>query len=397
MEFNPITLHEIKSIRKMEDVVTRYAPAARVPLERIVKEYEAVRHIKYIQEILDALPYIGAILNFERQVIYSNQTLLNLIGVSSIDRVLGRRPGEIIQCIHSAREPGGCGTSENCKVCGAIKTILDCQENNTLSKGECRITSMVNGITTFFDFLVTVKPISISGSTFFILTLSDISNEKRRKALEKIFFHDVLNMAGSLNGFFNLIRETNDLSEFKELLDMAREVSHHLTDEVLTQRQILFAENGDLTVNLQESDSLEIIKDAISSIQFHDASRNRCIITEQNSLKQNILTDLIILRRVLVNMLKNALEAGSDQDEIRIGCCRIDQNLRFYVWNKEVMPDDVQMQVFQRSFSSKGGNRGIGTYSIKLLTEQYLKGRVGFESIAGKGTSFYIDLPLQNN
>ena len=38
------------------------------------------------------------------------------------------------------------------------------------------------------------------------------------------------------------------------------------------------------------------------------------------------------------------------------------------------MPDEVKAQIFERSFSTKGRGRGIGTYSIKLLTERYLEG-----------------------
>ena len=42
--------------------------------------------------------------------------------------------------------------------------------------------------------------------------------------------------------------------------------------------------------------------------------------------------------------------------------------LTFSVHNAAVMPPEVQMQVFQRSFSTKSeAGRGIGTHSMKLL------------------------------
>ena len=58
------------------------------------------------------------------------------------------------------------------------------------------------------------------------------------------------------------------------------------------------------------------------------------------------------------------------------------------------MPPEVQLQVFNRSFSTKGNGRGIGTYSIKLLCERYLKGKVSFVSSAEQGTIFKVTLPL---
>jgi sensor histidine kinase regulating citrate/malate metabolism len=48
--------------------------------------------------------------------------------------------------------------------------------------------------------------------------------------------------------------------------------------------------------------------------------------------------------------------------------------------------------LFRRSFSTKGRGRGIGTYSMKLLGEKYLKGRVWFTSSPNAGTTFFIEV-----
>jgi signal transduction histidine kinase len=59
------------------------------------------------------------------------------------------------------------------------------------------------------------------------------------------------------------------------------------------------------------------------------------------------------------------------------------------------MPRHVQQQLFQRSFSTKGGGRGLGTYSIKLLSERYLKGDVSFVSSQAEGTTFTVRFPSE--
>ena len=76
-----------------------------------------------------------------------------------------------------------------------------------------------------------------------------------------------------------------------------------------------------------------------------------------------------------------------------VGCEDDAETVRFWVRNPRPMPRDVQLQVFQRSFSTKGRNRGIGTYSMKLLTERYLSGRVGFSSDPHAGTRFWAASP----
>jgi sensor histidine kinase regulating citrate/malate metabolism len=65
------------------------------------------------------------------------------------------------------------------------------------------------------------------------------------------------------------------------------------------------------------------------------------------------------------------------------------------VHNTTFMPQHVQLQIFNRSFSSKGKGRGLGTYSMKLLSERYLSGTVSFESAKEQGTTFYAQYPLQ--
>ena len=66
----------------------------------------------------------------------------------------------------------------------------------------------------------------------------------------------------------------------------------------------------------------------------------------------------------------------------------------FSVHNDAVMPPEVQMQVFQRSFSTKARlGRGIGTHSMRLFGERYLGGKVDFISREFAGTTFTLTLP----
>jgi sensor histidine kinase regulating citrate/malate metabolism len=49
--------------------------------------------------------------------------------------------------------------------------------------------------------------------------------------------------------------------------------------------------------------------------------------------------------------------------------------------------------MYTRSFSTKGSGHGLGTYSIKLITEKYLQGRVSFVSNREEGTRFTVQYP----
>lgn len=100
-----------------------------------------------------------------------------------------------------------------------------------------------------------------------------------------------------------------------------------------------------------------------------------------------------LLRRVLGNRIKNALEAIPPGRVVTVCCAEQGDGVVFSVHNPGTMPPDVQGQVFQRSFSTKAASgRGIGTHSMKLLGERYLRGQVGFASDEAQGTTFRIRL-----
>jgi signal transduction histidine kinase len=105
-------------------------------------------------------------------------------------------------------------------------------------------------------------------------------------------------------------------------------------------------------------------------------------------------SDQALLSRIIINMIKNAIEASSEDDTITVGAENQGKKLRFWVHNPGVIPADTQLQIFVRSYSTKGSGRGLGTFGMKLLGEEYLKGEVGFNSKENEGTTFWIELPL---
>jgi len=109
-----------------------------------------------------------------------------------------------------------------------------------------------------------------------------------------------------------------------------------------------------------------------------------------------LTSDRTLLKRILGNLVKNALEACPPRQTVTLGCELIaGQKIRFWVHNPTPMPREVQLQVFNRSFSTKGPGRGLGTYSVRLLTEKYLKGVAGFTSSPEQGTTFFVTFPQQ--
>lgn len=376
---------------------TRFAPANRSSLKVVHDEFSFIKNVEYIEKLIDALPYVGAILNENRQIVFANQTLLDLLGIQTLESILGLRPGEAVKCVNANNQTGGCGTAEACSVCGAVNSIMECLRTGQPVSSECRIISQLEGEIQAFDFKVYSRPIQFGPHNLIVFSLIDISSDKRRKALERVFFHDILNKTGSLQGFIELLKKETEPSRITEFIRYLEILNNDLTEEILAQRQLSSAEHGELKVNPGEHNSLEMCRMVQSQMLHHEVALEKSITVWPQTESIALFTDGVILRRVLMNMVKNALEASKPGGAVVIGCHRKNTEAVFFVQNATVMSEKVKLQVFQRSFSTKGNNRGLGTYSMKLFAENYLKGRVSFESSEGIGTIFYIHLPLALN
>lgn len=373
---------------------TFFASPNRTDINEIRSDNFFIEQELYIKQILNSLPDVAAILNKNRQIIYSNDSLLNFLGIIDIDGVLGFRPGEALNCVNSHLTEAGCGTSEKCKYCGAVNAILESQNSLKKITKECRITAFNNNRHEYFDLRVTSTPFYYKNNVYSILTIDDISDKKRRAMLEKIFFHDIINIAGGLKGFIELLKDNYDIVEFKNYINIVNRLSNELIDEILSQRAITNAESGELVPNYSKVSSIEILIDTITYLSAHSIAINKNITVDKNAESIDFESDEILLKRVLINMLKNALEAASENEKITLNSYLKNQKIIFSVHNISYIPIEIQMQIFQRSFSSKGSDRGLGTYSIKLLTERYLSGNVSFTSTIENGTTFFVELPL---
>jgi len=257
---------------------------------------------------------------------------------------------------------------------------------------ETRISSVIDGKLKSWDMNISSTPINLAGQEFYVLILQDISNEKRRFALERIFFHDLLNSAGGLSGLLTILKNGTGPEETSELIAMSEEAIGNIIEEIMSHKQVSEAENGELQVKIEMVNSIRLLDSIIGKINSHEVGQNIKVVIADNSADLDFETDRLLFQRVMMNLLKNALEATDHNGSVKAGVESHNGKIRFWVKNDGVIPTDVQMQLFQRSFSTKGQNRGLGTYSIRLLTENYLKGKVSFISNEKEGTIFSVEL-----
>jgi len=381
-------------IEKSKNDDTEYAPSGRAAYEEMIRQYDELAGNQLLSLITDAMPDVAMILNEQRQLIFSNKVLLSLVGNISVADLIGKRPGELLECLHATETSGGCGTTKSCKFCGAVNAILECQKTGMPSLKECRITSKTEGYDVSYDLQINATPFKFNNNDYIILAVKDISDLKRRRVLERMFFHDVLNTATGLNGLLSAIKDVASPEERQEFVDIAEKASYDLIEDLISQRALSAAENGDLQLKITRCSSVQVLHDVAAYLAHHEIAEGKRVVVDPFSHSIQLETDAQLLKRILINLIKNALEASSLDSVITIGSRINNTTIRFWVNNPGQMSEMVQRQIFQRSFSTKGADRGIGTYSVKLLTTNYLKGTVDFESDSENGTTFRIEIPL---
>ena len=375
---------------------TYFASAERMTNDGIQVQHKMIGNVAMLDDLLRSLPSITVILNKDRQIVAGNDLLVSAIGIgaSSIDELLGMRPGEALGCMNAASGPGGCGTSKSCSMCGAVRAILDCQSQHKATTGECRICVEREIGEEAYDYFVKCAPIMFSdGNEYIVFSLIDIASQKRRQVLERVFFHDVLNAAGGLRGMAELLNQGISSADATLLTGRLAGLADSVIAQIDDFRRITQAESGDLQVRISPTDSLSLMSGVVSEYAEHRVAKGKKIVIESRSVVKTHETDSVLLGRVLGNMIKNACEASQVGAAVTVGCEETDGGIKYWVHNPNVMDENVKLQIFQRSFSTKGEGRGIGTYSMKLLGEKYLKGRVGFSSEQGVGTRFWIIIP----
>jgi len=366
------------------------APSQRLSFEEIVSRSESLDVDKLGLHALENLPAPIMLLNHTRQIVFANRALRE-ISKHDLERLLGSRPGEAIGCENAELAEGGCGCSGPCSTCGAVLSILQGLQGDACTS-DCRITRRHQDSIEALDLRVSVQPLVFENDPFVLVFLNDISAEKRRQSLEKIFFHDVMNVAGSIRGFTDILLDY-DLSNPREVLEQLQSATQQMIDEVEAQRLLSQAESGELSTNREPLETASLLEQVVRLMQGHEVAEGKHLEIAPSSCREIILSDSTLLVRCLVNLCKNALEASAPGEIVTVESSCDEHVVRFKVQNEAVIPSNVQLQVFQRSFSTRGAGRGLGTYSVRLLVERYLAGKVSFSSDKTNGTCFTIVLP----
>lgn len=204
--------------------------------------------------------------------------------------------------------------------------------------------------------------------------------------------HDIRNPLQAITGDMYLIKEelkTMPEGENKQaVFESIDAVNENLTyiDKIVSDLQDY---TRPLKPNIQEANLSELIEGTISTINIPKRIE---LTTEIKDNSKAIKTDVAYLRRILTNLITNAVQAMPNEGELTIKANKKIDKIVISVQDTGVgIPEEVKTKMFTPLFTTKSKGQGLGLAVVKRLVES-LKGEITFESQPNEGTKFKVEL-----
>jgi PAS domain-containing protein len=184
--------------------LTYFADPERTSPEELERQNLLMTANPLVSALLDSFPEPAAIVNRQRQILLANDKMGALADCDAAGLV-GQRIGEAFGCEYGHELPNGCGTTPACELCGAAKAIQRTQTTRQPAHEDCRITLRPDKNHESLDLGVWTTPVDVEGQPYTVFAIKDTSDEQRRRVLERMFFHDLLNSAGGLRNLLQIL------------------------------------------------------------------------------------------------------------------------------------------------------------------------------------------------
>ncbi len=236
----------------------------------------------------------------------------------------------------------------------------------------------------------------------FALTMHDITDLKEVDRVRSEFIHtvshDLRSPLTSVIGYTELVERAGSLNDNQhEFLKRIQESVQHITSLINDLLELGSIEAGlDTRREFVQVDG--ILNYTLEMLQGQIKAKHIKVQTEIIPALPVLRANPVRLRQVLDNVVGNAIKYSHDQGDVNISMRAEDEQIIIQVSdNGPGIPAKDQAHIFDKFYrgsniSSHAGS-GLGLAIVKSIVEAH-QGRMWVESTVGKGSSFFIILPV---
>ena len=262
-----------------------------------------------------------------------------------------------------------------------------------------------NGLAIPIDFQL--SSINRKQEKIFIAVIRDLSEQKRLEQLKNDFIsttsHELRTPLTSILGSLKLLEcgSLGDMTEpVKKLIKIANQNGQKLTlliNDLLDMDKLL---SGQMQFDLQVQPLKPLVILALENIGVY-AQQYQVGLTLENAATEFLVNvDGQRLQQVLTNLLSNAAKFSPQGGQVTVNIKPVNNRVRIEVIDCGMgISAEGQKKLFTKfyqvdsSSTRKAGGTGLGLAISKELIEA-MQGTIGVSSELGKGSCFYVDLPI---
>ena len=191
-----------------------------------------------------------------------------------------------------------------------------------------------------------------------------------------------------------------DTDKVNRYLTMIRDENKRMHAQVENVLRISKLEKNQLDISKERVDAHDIIRRAITHVELIVQDRGGYIKTHLDAERSEVLANQTHFGNVIVNILDNAVKYSPDSPRIDVYTEVAKNYLIIQIQDQGAgMSKAVLKRIFEKFYREHTGDihnvkgHGLGLAYVKKIVEDH-QGEVYAESEKGKGSTFYIKLPL---
>lgn len=138
---------------------------------------------RLLARAFDVLPSVVFVMDRDMRIQAANAAALRLAGTTEGAEVLLRRGGDVLKCVNSTLNPGGCGCADACKTCVLRNSTGQAMNSRAVVRGKTRFHRTDERGTRDSFFLVTATPFESDGEALALVTLDDLGEQLKVRGI----------------------------------------------------------------------------------------------------------------------------------------------------------------------------------------------------------------------